>query len=54
MKEIDKKQDQAGSDVTPLVLSCDEVRKVFAVCDVCGYANPEFTAQCQKCSNFLQ
>ncbi len=24
------------------------------ICEVCGYANPEYTAQCKKCSNYLQ
>ena len=23
------------------------------VCDMCGHANPEFTALCQMCSNYL-
>ena len=24
------------------------------ICDVCGYANPEYTALCKKCSNYLE
>ena len=29
-----------------------EPRKI--ICDVCGHANPEYTSQCKKCSNYLQ
>ena len=24
------------------------------VCEVCGHANPEYTAICKMCSNYLQ
>ncbi len=30
----------------------EEEKKI--VCEVCGYANPEHTAICKKCSNYLQ
>ena len=26
----------------------------YVVCEVCGYANPEKTAMCKMCSNYLK
>lgn len=33
------------------VMPNKETEKI--VCDVCGYANPKYTALCEKCSNYL-
>ena len=27
--------------------------KKYIVCEVCGHANPEYTALCEMCSNYL-
>ncbi len=31
----------------------DEGKEEMVVCEVCGYANPKYTAICKKCSNYL-
>ncbi len=36
-----------------IVLQTQENEKLV-VCDVCGFANPQYTAICKKCSNYLE
>lgn len=50
MKE--KKEEQQKEVSTILPYRIEEPKKI--VCEVCGYANPEYTAICKKCSNYLQ
>lgn len=35
----------------PVLVPAKEEKKI--VCEVCGYANPQHTAICKKCSNYL-
>ena len=37
-----------------IVIPINNVTPKKWICEVCGYANPEYTAQCKKCSNYLQ
>ena len=46
-KEEAKKEEQL---IIPYKV--EETKKI--VCEVCGYANPDYTAICKKCSNYLQ
>ena len=36
------------------VLIAQKEKENYVVCDVCGYANPEETAICKMCSNYLK
>ena len=36
-----------------VVLPSPQEQKVMVVCDVCGHANPQYTALCEMCSNYL-
>ncbi len=53
---MDKKNDQISQSSSQpqliIPISNQEPKKI--VCDVCGYANPDYTAQCKKCSNYLK
>lgn len=49
-KDLTKSTSQEHQVVIPL----NGVKEVKWMCDVCGHANPEYTAQCKKCSNYLQ
>ena len=37
-----------------IVIPINNPTPVKWICEVCGYANPEYTALCKKCSNYLQ
>jgi hypothetical protein len=47
----EKKKDTKEQQPIILPYGVKEEKKV--VCDLCGYANPEHTAICQMCSNYL-
>lgn len=36
-----------------IIIPATSVLQKKRICEVCGYANPEYTAQCKKCSNYL-
>ena len=36
------------------VLIAQKEKEKLVVCEVCGYANPEKTAICKMCSNYLK
>lgn len=40
--------------VEKTVLIAQNEKEKFVVCEVCGYANPEKTAICKMCSNYLK
>ena len=48
------KEEKEEQKVVPAILpyKVEDSKKI--VCEVCGYANPEYTAICRKCSNYLQ
>jgi hypothetical protein len=46
------KQGREEQDVRLAWPVCTE-KKEMVVCDVCGYANPKYTALCKQCSNYL-
>lgn len=50
MKETKEEKGQQTQIFVPI--KEQEPKKI--VCDVCGYANPDHTAICKKCSNYLQ
>ena len=37
-----------------VIITQDDSKKNVVICDVCGYANPENTAICKMCSNYLK
>ena len=43
-----------NENVYPVFIPCQKEEKILVVCDVCGYANPQYTALCKKCSNYLK
>ena len=45
--------EQAFSAPVQMMCACKPEKEKKIVCDVCGYANPEHTAQCKMCSNYL-
>lgn len=38
----------------PIIVSNNQQPIKKVVCDMCGYANPEHTAICKMCSNYLK
>lgn len=44
---------QKQENVLPVFFTAPASSEKRIVCELCGYANPEFTAQCKKCSNYL-
>ena len=54
MSETAKKGTQAAADQGTLVLKADAPKEKFIICEVCGQANPENTAMCKMCSNYLK
>lgn len=57
-------QENKNNDEQNLDICKDNITKVVKifpnkeeekiVCDVCGYANPKYTAICKMCSNYLE
>ena len=37
----------------PVFVPYQNEKKTLVVCEVCGHANPQYTALCEKCSNYL-
>ena len=37
-----------------IVVTHEKTKQIMLICDVCGYANPEHTAICKMCSNYLE
>ena len=35
------------------IVPCETKEPKRIVCPMCGHANPEYTAMCKKCSNYL-
>ena len=54
--EKNKKEQASQQSPTPaqtILVSSATEKEQKVICDVCGYANPENTAICKKCSNYL-
>ena len=55
---MDKKENPVTLNTTQtpqqIVIPLNNIPQKKWICEVCGYANPEYTAQCKKCSNYLQ
>lgn len=49
VKPTDKQQ---TAETTPVILTCKQEEEMI-VCEVCGHANPKYTALCKMCSNYL-
>lgn len=49
VKPTDKQQ---TAEPTPVILTCKQEEEMI-VCEVCGHANPKYTALCKMCSNYL-
>ena len=45
---------QTMPDAKLVVLTQEKANDAVVVCDVCGYVNPEHTAMCKMCSNYLE
>ena len=52
-KEDTNKQNTIQNNSCPLFISCNNKKEETIVCEVCGHVNPEKTAICKKCSNYL-
>ena len=50
------KETQVSNLQQPITIafSNKESEVVKVVCDVCGHANPKYTAICEMCSNYLK
>lgn len=59
MLEKEKRcQDVKSEDVLvnsgyPVLVPCAPPTQKYIVCDMCGHKNPEHTAMCEMCSNYL-
>ena len=57
MNKKEEKEMQSSSEVEvkqPIVIPYSVANKEKKiVCPVCGHANPEYTALCEMCSNYL-
>lgn len=51
-KSLDK-QEITANNGCPLFVSCGNKKAETIVCEVCGHVNPEKTAICKNCSNYL-
>lgn len=49
-----KKESGEKKDFAQTIIQMQNQKEEKVVCDVCGYANPEFTAICKQCSNYLK
>ena len=52
MKEKDIAEKETRQAAIPIV-QCENTNDKKIVCPVCGHANPEHTAICKMCSNYL-
>lgn len=54
--EKDEKIKQPTNSQYPsqIVIPLKDVVPKMWICDVCGHPNPEYTAICKKCSNYIQ
>ena len=46
-------QEATGAVASPILIPYEQKDKKYVLCDMCGHANPEYTAQCEMCSNYL-
>ena len=54
---MSKEKNSAATESEALektVLITQKEKEYFVICEVCGYANPEKTAICKMCSNYLK
>lgn len=51
-RTVEDHLDGGNDEKCTVVLKSPKEEKLI-VCDVCGYANPPYTAICKKCSNYL-
>ena len=52
-KEDLKNQASEETSITIPLVRCENKQEERIVCPVCGHPNPEFTAICKMCSNYL-
>ena len=52
MDKIEK--EVSTENLQPQIVVPTNVEQKKWICEVCGYANPEYTALCKKCSNYLE
>ena len=38
----------------PVLVPCEREKERVIICDMCGHKNPEDTALCEMCSNYLK
>ena len=51
--EKEEKTNVSGT-ATPVYVPITQEKEKKIICDVCGHANPEYTALCEQCSNYLK
>ena len=54
MKEEKTKNEKSILEQQQIIIPYGIEKKKMIVCDVCGHANPEYTAICKNCSNYLE
>ena len=54
MSQATNSKSQEQETFEKAVLIAQKEKEKFIVCEVCGYANPEKTAICKMCSNYLK
>ncbi len=48
-----KEKTEETNTTQTVIMPCKVDKEKKVVCEVCGYANPEHTAICKMCSNYL-
>lgn len=51
--KANEKQPLSPENAYPIFVPYQPEKKVMVVCEVCGHANPKYTALCEQCSNYL-
>ncbi|MBR2613984.1 MAG: hypothetical protein IKC71_00100 [Clostridia bacterium] len=54
MREEKTKNEKDSVEQQQIIVPYGIEKKKMIICDVCGYANPEYTAICKNCSNDLE
>lgn len=49
---VAKSKNEQQTTASPVIFTCKQEDEMI-VCEVCGHANPKYTALCKMCSNYL-
>ena len=48
---VNKQDSLTSAEHIVIPVKCEQPKLI--ICDMCGHANPEYTAICKMCSNYL-